>query len=149
MNGYLLLKTLHVVSAVLMLGNVTVTGCWALLMYRHWRSTGDSFRPIARAILWTDLFFTLGGGAGLTISGVLMTVKASVPIMETPWLVRGIGALAASGLLWLVVLLPDQWRLERETDPARIRRIFLRWNVVGWVSTSLLFYALWCMVVKQ
>ena len=149
MNSYLLLKTLHVASAVLMLGNVTVTGFWAAYMFRHWRTTGESFRPIARAILWTDLVFTLGGGTGLTVSGVLMTVKGAVPVMESPWLVRGIAALALSMLAWLVVLLPDQWRLERATDPARIRRIFVRWTVVGWASTALLFYSLWCMVTKQ
>lgn len=148
MNSYLVLKAVHVASAVLMVGNVTVTGVWALLLYRHWRTTGDSFRPIARAILWTDLFFTLGGGAALTISGVMLSMRASLPMLETPWLTRGIVALALSSLAWLVVLLPDQWRLERATDPAEIRRLFRRWSVVGWAATLLLFYALWCMVTK-
>lgn len=148
MTTYLVLKALHVASAVLMLGNVTVTGFWALFLYRNWRSTGESFRPVARAILWTDLVFTLGGGAGLTISGVAMTMNASMPIMETPWLVRGIAALVLSTLTWLVFLLPDQWRLERATDPSEIRRLFRRWSIVGWTSTAVLFYALWCMVIK-
>ena len=149
MSGYLVLKAVHVASAVLLLGNVTVTGFWALVMYRHWRTTGDSFRPIARAILWADVFFTLVGGTGLTVTGVAMTLKAGVSIMDSPWLVRGIGALAISTLAWLALLLPDQWRLERETDPARLRRIFVRWNLVGWASTAVLFYGLWCMVTKQ
>ncbi|MBI2796429.1 MAG: DUF2269 family protein [Gemmatimonadetes bacterium] len=149
MNTYLVLKAIHVASAVLMVGNVTVTGAWAFLMYRHWRTTGASFRPVARAILWTDLLFTLAGGAGLTISGVLLARHLALPILGSPWLVRGIAALAVSTLAWLVVLLPDQWRLERATDPAEVRRLFRRWNLVGWTSTAVLYYAIWCMVRKD
>ena len=49
MADYGVLKTLHVVGAVLLVGNVTVTGIWALLMYRA--RTEVPFRPVARAIL--------------------------------------------------------------------------------------------------
>jgi hypothetical protein len=63
--------------------------------------------------------------------------------------VKGIAALSLSTLSWLVVLLPDQWRLERTSDPVVIRRLFLRWSVVGWLSTALLFYAIWGMVTRR
>ena len=46
------------------------------------------------------------------------------------------------------MLLPDQVRLERSDDPSVIRRAFLRWSVVGWLSTVLLFYGLWAMVTR-
>ena len=148
MAEYGLLKTMHVIGAVLLVGNVTVTGVWALYLYRARDQV--PFRPVARAILWTDLIFTLGGGALLTITGVLMIRAAGLPWRETPWLLRGIGGLAGSTLLWLVMLLPDQWRLERlETgDGAKLRRLFLRWSVVGWTATLLLYWALWLMVGK-
>ena len=60
-DTYLVLKSLHVISAVLMVGNVTVTGVWATFYFR-WRKDAD-FRLAARAILWTDLIFTFLGGA--------------------------------------------------------------------------------------
>jgi hypothetical protein len=122
---------------------------WSFYLYRHWRDQHISFRPIARAILWTDLIFTLGGGILLTATGLIMGFKSGMSFFQTPWLVKGMAALGGSTLSWLVVLLPDQWRMERTEDPTTIRRLFLRWSVVGWISTALLFYGLWAMVTKR
>lgn len=146
---YFTLKALHVIGAVLLVGNVTVTGAWSLYLYRHWRDATIPFRPVARAILWTDLIFTLGGGILLTVSGVIMALQGKLPILATPWLVKGIAALAIVTLSWLAILLPDQYRLERTEDPATIRKLFIRWSVVGWTGTAVLFYALWAMVTKR
>lgn len=148
-DAYLILKALHVIGAVLLVGNVTVTGFWAAYLYRHRRRT-VSFRPVARAILLTDLVFTFGGGTLLVVSGLLMTRLGGIPILGTPWIREAVQWLIVSSLLWLTVLLPDQWRMER-VDPADdpvIRRLFLRWSVVGWSATVMLFYGVWVMVRK-
>ena len=147
-DTYLVLKSLHIVAAVLMVGNVTVTGVWATFYFR-WRKDAD-FRLAARAILWTDLIFTFLGGAALTITGILMARQAGMPILDTPWIRRSALLLAISTLLWLTILLPDQWRMER-LDPSRdefLTVVFTRWSVVGWGSTVLLFVAMWSMVLK-
>jgi len=147
-ESYLVLKSLHIVAAVLMVGNVTVTGVWATFYFR-WRKDAD-FRLAARAILWTDLIFTFLGGAALTITGILMARQAGMPILETPWIRRSALLLAISTLLWLTILLPDQWRMER-LDRSRdefLKAVFTRWSVVGWGSTVLLFVAMWSMVLK-
>lgn len=148
-EAYLVLKAVHVTAAVLMLGNVVVTGVWAALYYGH-RAEAD-FRLAARAILWTDLVFTFLGGAALTISGILMSRAAGLPILETPWIRRGALLLAVSTLLWLAVLLPDQRRMARLDDSraASRRAAFTRWSIVGWVCTALLFVAMWSMVLKR
>jgi uncharacterized membrane protein len=147
-STYLVLKSLHIAAAVLMLGNVTVTGVWATFYFR-WRKDAD-FRLAARAILWTDLIFTFLGGAALTITGILMARQTGMPILETPWIRRSALLLAISTLLWLTILLPDQWRMER-LDRSRdefLKAVFTRWSVVGWGSTVLLFVAMWSMVLK-
>jgi uncharacterized membrane protein len=147
-DSYLVLKSLHIAAAVLMVGNVTVTGVWATFYFR-WRKDAD-FRLAARAILWTDLIFTFLGGAALTITGILLARQAGMPILETPWIRRSVLLLAISTLLWLTILLPDQWRMER-LDPSRdelLKVVFTRWSVVGWGSTVLLFVAMWSMVLK-
>lgn len=148
MADYGVLKTLHVIGAVLLVGNVTVTGVWALLMYRARAEV--PFRPVARAILWTDLL-TLSGGAMLTITGILMIRQARLPWLEMPWLVWGISALVASTLAWLVMLLPDQIRMARAQpgDSERVRVLFRRWSLVGWSATVLLYVAIWYMVTKS
>lgn len=148
MDRLAVLRALHVTGAVLLVGNVTVTGFWATYLYRA-RSTVP-FRAVARAIMWADVVFTLLGGTLLTVSGILLTMWRGYPVMQTPWLLRGIAALALSTLLWLLFLLPDQWRLERlqpGEEPA-LRRLFLRWSAIGWAATLILFYGLWCMVAK-
>jgi len=141
-------RALHVLGAVLLVGNVTVTGFWAAFLYAQ--RTALPFRPVARAILWTDLLFTVGGATLLTFSGIQLILATRVPFWGTPWLLKGISSLALATLLWLVVLIPDQFRLERMAadDTAGLRRVFLRWSVVGWTSTAILFYGLWAMVRK-
>ncbi|MEP7175439.1 MAG: DUF2269 family protein [Gemmatimonadales bacterium] len=148
MDRLALLRSLHVAGAVLLLGNVTVTGFWATYLYRSRQTV--PFRPVARAIMWADLIFTLLGGTLLTVSGILLVMQRGYPVWETRWLVRGIAALASATLLWLVFLLPDQWRLERlePGDDRTLRRLFARWSVIGWAATLVLFYGLWCMVAK-
>ena len=147
-HAYLVWKVLHLAGAVLMLGNVTVTGVWAALL---WRNRSEvPFRQIARGILWTDLWFTLGGGALMVIAGIQMIRLGAVPWRETFWLWRGILAFGATTAIWLVALLPDQWRME-QCDPAdeiRFGRLFRRWNLVGWMATAALYWGLWIMVTK-
>jgi uncharacterized membrane protein len=149
MDEIALLRVLHVAGAVLLLGNVTVTGVWAAYLYRA--RDRIPFRPVARAILWSDLIFTVGGGTLLTVSGILLVLRRGYPVAGTPWLAKGIGALVAATLLWLVFLLPDQLRMER-ADPAddeTLRRAFRRWSVVGWAATAALFYGLWAMAGRR
>lgn len=148
MDELAVLRVLHVAGAVLLLGNVTVTGFWATYLFRSRDQV--PFRPVARAIMWTDLAFTVVGGVVLTVSGILLTIREGYRVTETPWLLKGIIALGVSTLLWLIVLLPDQIRLERLAagDDRNRRRIFVRWSLVGWTATLVLFYGLWMMVAK-
>lgn len=148
MDDVAVLRALHILGAVLLLGNVTITGFWASYLYRA--RARVPFRPVARAIMWTDLVFTLLGGTMLTVSGILLTIRRGYSVGETRWLLEGIVALGLSTLLWLTVLLPVQIRLERlpPGEDRELRRLFLRWSVVGWAATLLLFYGLWIMVTK-
>jgi len=148
MDEVRLLRVIHVAGAVLLLGNVTITGFWAAFLFRARRVV--PFQVVARVILWTDLVFTVVGGMMLVISGILLMRARGYALATTPWLQQGIVALVLSTGLWLGVLLPDQWRLERARpgDDATLRALFLRWSVVGWTATALLFYGLWVMVSK-
>jgi uncharacterized membrane protein len=144
MDEIAILRVLHVAGAVLLLGNVTVTGVWAAYLYRARNRV--PFQPVARAILWTDLIFTVGGGTLLTVSGILLALRRGYAVAGTPWLLRGIAALGTATVLWLVVLLPEQLRMERAVDDdAALRRAFRRWSVVGWAATAVLYYGLWAM----
>lgn len=146
MDDLAVLRMLHVTGAVLLIGNVTVTGFWATYLYRARDLV--PFRAVARGIMWADIGFTLAGGVLLTVSGILLASRLQLRVLETPWLLKGIVALGLATLVWLVVLLPCQLRLERIApgDDRGLRRLFLGWSVVGWLDTALLFYGLWAMV---
>jgi len=142
------LKTLHVIAAVLFVGNVVVTGIWTAILFRA-RATHD-FRLAARAIVITDWIFTLGGGAVLVVSGVLLAMGRGFPIWGTAWIRQALIALAISTVTWLAVLVPAQ-RVMLHVDPghdAALTRAYHRWNITGWVATVPLVYAIWCMVAK-
>jgi len=147
-----LLKTVHVVAAVLFLGNVVVTGVWAAVCFRA-RATHD-FRLAARAIVVTDWLFTLGGAVVLVSSGIALAVARGLPLWDTPWIRNAVVALVISTLAWLIVLVPAQremLHLDITNDVAsdqRLVRAFRRWNITGWAATVPLIYAIWCMVAK-
>ncbi len=147
-----LLKTAHVVAAVLFVGNVVVTGIWAAVCYRA-RATHD-FRLAARAIVITDWLFTFGGAVMLVGSGVAMAVARGLPLWGTPWIRNAIVALVISTLAWLIVLVPAQREMlhldpisDSAADP-RLVHAFRRWTITGWAATAPLIYAIWCMVAK-
>ncbi len=144
----LVLKWLHIVGAILLLGNVVVTGLWALLLFRNRHVTG--LRAISRGIMWTDLVFTLVGGVLLVVTGIVMAKSLGLPLMETPWIRTAIHLLGGATILWVLFLVPDQVRMERVApgDDARFRALFIRWSIIGWFATALLFGALWAMVVR-
>jgi uncharacterized membrane protein len=145
-----LLKALHVLAAILFVGNVIVTGIWTAIFFRA-RRTHD-FRVAARAIVLTDWLFTVGGGALLTITGVSLAIGRGYPLWGTPWIRQAVLALAISTVMWLVLLVPAQRIMLRagssEVDDVALVRAYTRWNVAGWAATAPLLYAVWCMVAK-
>lgn len=136
----------HVFAAVLLLGNVIVTGLWAELL---WRWDGPArFRSVARAIWWTDVACTLGGGTVLTIAGVVRAVQLGLPLWETPWLRSGIMGLGLSTAIWLVVLVPAQRRM-LVAEGAALRAAMLQWRLWGWLAVVPLVWALWAMTTAR
>lgn len=142
------LKTLHVLAAVVFVGNVVVTGVWTAVYFRA-RAALD-FRVAARAIVLTDWIFTFGGGAVLVLSGVGLALGRGFPLWDTPWIRQAIVALGVSTAAWLIVLVPAQRVMLRATpdNPAVLTHAYHRWNITGWAATVPLVYAVWCMVAK-
>lgn len=150
----LLLKTLHLLGAVLMLGNVIVTGFWNFKAVRSRDPRVIAFAQ--REVIAADYWWTLGGGALLSVSGFLLAQAYGLNPWKTKWILGGFGLLSLSTLLWLVVLLPCQSRMVRLTRQAQdgvplpegFHRAFFWWNAVGWFATALLVGALALMVTK-
>ena len=67
------LKTVHILSACLFLGNVIVSGTWAALAERTRNHAIIKFSN--RMVLVTDLLFTVTGALGIVITGHLMSLR--------------------------------------------------------------------------
>lgn len=143
------LKTLHVICAVLWLGNFVVTGFWSI---RAWVGGTAALRAFAaREILVTDLVFTLAFGSAVTASGFALAAREGIAPLTTLWTRAAIEVLAAAGVLWQTALLPLEVRMQRlarDNAQAASGRAFLWWNVVGWSITVALFGIIYLMVGK-
>jgi uncharacterized membrane protein len=141
------LKTLHIVSAVLWLGNFVVTGIWAL---RSWRESRDVRVFATREILFTDLVFTLAFGSAVVISGLLLAKNEGIDVLHAMWTAAALGIVIVCGIVWCAVLLPLELRLHAaaRSGAASYRGLFVAWNVVGWLLTLALFSVIYLMVAK-
>lgn len=153
-NTYLWLKTLHVLGAVLFLGNIIVTGWWKIMADR----TRDP-RIIAfaqRQVTLTDWVFTAGGVALVLVTGLGNAYLHAIPVWSSHWLAWGIALFSASGVIWVALLVPLQARLARLARafagggpvPAEYWRLCRLWNFWGVVATLLPVSVLYFMVFK-
>jgi uncharacterized membrane protein len=151
---YALFKSVHIIGVVILLGNVTITAFWKVLADR----TGNA-RIIAHAqhgVTVADWIFTLAGIILILIGGYSAVVIAGMPLASTVWLVIGQLLFAASGFIWLGVLIPIQIRQARvarsmapdNAVPSQYRRDNRIWLIWGVVATAPLVAAIYVMVAK-
>lgn len=152
--AYSVFKALHLFGVILFIGNIIVTALWKVLADR----SGDA-RIIAfaqRLVTVTDFVFTAGGVTFLVIGAYGMIAVAGLDAMHTTWLLWGQGLLIASGVIWVVVLIPiqiAQARLARDFAgggpiPERYWQLNRRWLVWGIIATLVPLGNLYVMVFK-
>lgn len=113
---YSLLKTIHIFGAILVLGNIVVTAWWKAMANR----TRDP-RIIAFAqsqVTLTDYLFTFPGAVMVVASGDFIAYALMADSWQIPWLTWGRLFFIASGLIWVLVLIPIQ------VKQARLARAF-------------------------
>jgi len=144
------LKIIHVLCACLFLGNVVVSGVWAAMAERTRNHAIIQFSN--RLVLITDLLFTATGAIGVVLTGHLMAGQYGGDTAH-PWITWSYILFGVSGLIWMLVLLPIQFKqrllLQRTTQ---ITREYLQlsrvWQISGAVATVLPLPILYMMVTK-
>lgn len=101
------LKVIHLVCACLFLGNVIVSGVWALLAERTRNHAIVQFSN--KMVLITDVMFTLVGAVGVVWTGHGMAENYGGGANH-PWIQWSYWLLTFSGLIWLFVLVPIQFK---------------------------------------
>lgn len=153
MDVYLALKSLHIVGAVLFIGNIIVTGWWKVAADLTRNPTIIAFAQ--RQVTLTDWVFTTGGVTLVAVAGCGNALLHDIPFTTT-WIAWGDALFIASGVVWLAVLIPVQGKLTRLTRafadggaiPDAYWRLEKQWVIWGTVATVLPLAVIPLMVWK-
>ncbi|MDN5863723.1 MAG: DUF2269 domain-containing protein [Gammaproteobacteria bacterium] len=145
-----MLKALHVLGAVVFLGNIIVTALWKGLADRTRNPVIVAFGQ--RLVMVTDIAFTATGAALLAITGTAMAGDYD----HTDWLDLGIMLFVGSGVIWLAILISVeilQARMARifrsgGEIPPRYWRLNILWMVFGTIAVILPLINVYLMVAK-
>lgn len=101
MNTYLILKTLHIISSVLLVG--TGLGSAYYLFFANRCGHALVQAEVCRLVVRADWWFTTPTVLIQPLTGLWMAHLAGWPL-STPWLALSLGLYAMAGLCWLPVV---------------------------------------------
>ena len=153
MDGYLLVKTVHVLSSTVLFG----TGLGIAFFFLRGLRSGDPAGAYfaARTTAVADMVFTLTAGIVQPLSGFALIQMARWD-PSAPWLVWSYAlyllALACwLPVVWLQLRMRDMLgaKLRGEAiDERRLQRMFRWWFALGWPAFIGLLIVFWLMVAK-
>lgn len=151
--SYQIFKTLHILFAVLFLGNMIVSAFWKL----HSDKTGDPgvIAYTLKGIIKAGKLFTMPGVIGLLIFGFAGQGIGKIPI-SAPWILWSLVLFVISGAAFMAKVSPLQKKMAAiaeegingSFDSAKYRDLSLDWNVWGIVAVAAPLIALVLMVFK-
>lgn len=153
MNTYLVLKTVHILSSVLMVG--TGFGSAFYLFFTNRIGTVRSIADVARLVVRADWWFTTPTVILQPITGLWLAHLAGWP-WDTPWIALSLGLYALAGACWLPVVwlqirMAAMARRAADTDtplPPRYWRFARRWETLGYPAFVAMLGVYGLMVLK-
>jgi len=153
-NSYLLLKSLHILGAVIFLGNIIVTGWWKVMANRTKNPMVVAFAQ--RQVTLTDFVFTAGGVVLILATGIGNAVLHQLDYWHVRWLAWGLWLFIISGVIWVTILIPIQIKQARMARnfakggpiPDEYWRLGKLWIIFGTVATVLPLINIYWMVFK-
>ena len=153
MTLYFILKYLHVLGAIVILG--TGTGIAFFMLMAH-RSGDPAFiARTASTVVIADMLFTASAVLLQPVTGGLLMLLSSTALAEL-WLATSLGLYAVAGLFWIPVIfmqieMRDLARLadaQRQPLPPRYFELFRRWFLFGIPGFGSVMMILWLMIAK-
>lgn len=154
MNLYLIVKTLHILSSVLMVG--TGFGTAFYLFFVNRTGSVPAIAAVSKLVVRADAWFTTPAVLFQPASGLWLAHAAGWP-WQSPWIVATIVLYGIAGLCWLPVLKLqiDMARLAGEAAaagaaslPARYWRAAKTWEWLGYPAFLAMLAVYFLMVVK-
>ncbi len=151
---YEFFKAVHLLGVILFLGNIIVTAIWKMFADRTQEPKVVAFSQ--RLVSMTDFVFTASGIVLIQIGAHGMASAGGFDLYGESWLVWGQGMFIASGVIWVLILIPVQTKLHRlartfadgSPIPERYFRLNRHWYIWGVIATVLPLVNLYWMVYK-
>jgi len=153
MTLYFLIKYLHLLGAIVILG--TGSGIAFFMLMAH-RSRDPAFiAATAATVVIADMLFTLSAVILQPVTGGVLMALSGTTLAER-WLVASLGLYAVAGLFWIPVIfmqieMRDLARMaaaQRAPLPPRYFALFRRWFVFGIPGFGSVMIILWLMIAK-
>jgi uncharacterized membrane protein len=153
MTLYFLVKYLHVLGAIVILG--TGSGIAFFMLMAHRSFDAAFIARTASVVVIADAIFTLSAVILQPVSGGFLMMLAATPITER-WLLASLALYVVAGLFWIpVVFMQIEMRdLARKAAgqgsalPERYFVLFRRWFVFGFPGFGATMLILWLMIAK-
>ncbi|MDE5460987.1 DUF2269 domain-containing protein [Bradyrhizobium sp. CSS354] len=153
MTLYFLIKYLHVLGAIVILG--TGTGIAFFMLMAHRTNDVAFIARTASVVVIADAIFTLSAVILQPITGGLLMMLSATSIAER-WLLASLALYIIAGLFWIPVIfmqieMRDLVRKAAEECgalPERYFVLFRRWFVFGFPGFGATMLILWLMIAK-
>jgi uncharacterized membrane protein len=151
---YFFLKSLHIVSVVLFLGNI-ITG----VFWKFHADRNGELRARALAldgIIASDRWFTVPGVILIIATGVALALLAGFPLLSTAWIGWSLVLFGISGAAFSIFVAPLQKKLlanvragiDGRWNEPEYKTLSRSWKIWGTVATGAPLVALFLMVFK-
>jgi uncharacterized membrane protein len=153
MTLYFLIKYLHVLGAVVILG--TGSGIAFFMLMAHRSGDVAFIARTASTVVVADMVFTLTAVLLQPVTGGLLMMLSATSLTER-WLLVSLALYAVAGLFWVPVIfmqreMRDLARLAAEKNqppPPRYFVLFRRWFLFGIPGFGSVMIILWLMIAK-
>jgi uncharacterized membrane protein len=153
MTLYFVVKYLHVLGAIVILG--TGTGIAFFMLMAHRTNDVSFIARTAAVVVIADMLFTLSAVIVQPISGGLLMMLSATSFTER-WLMVSLALYVLAGVFWIpVIFMQIEIRdLARAADekaqplPPRYFALFRRWVLFGIPGFGSVVIILWLMIAK-
>jgi uncharacterized membrane protein len=144
-------RLLHILGAMLFLGNVIVGPIWVTMAIQS--KSNEQLKLAFRMLIITDTFITLPTMALIVINGLFMSSTYGNFSEQPEWLIHSLYSLF---LLWLLVIpiLFIQDKMNKliscnQSNSVKFKRLSIWWILVGCISFLPLASIFYWMVMKE
>lgn len=147
--------TLHLIGVVIFVGNIITAAFWKV---RSDLTRNPAIvHNTAKNVMLADYVFTIPGLVLISVSGIVMAIRAGMPMSGLNWLTLSLILFAVTGVIWIAFLIPLQRQMIQSSAHSVARGSLStayhaasrRWAIFGIAATLLPICILYLMITQS